>query len=142
MAGIAGAADRRAELAALQGVSRSHFSYTWAMACWRSFDVGYAESRNSPVSQGAIQPTSSLNFERITQAMWFVAAGVRFIATNPDVLGPGEGGMVPATGAVAALISAATGVQPYYIGKPNRLTSTNPRRYTALPQIDYRPLVA
>ena len=29
--------------------------------------------------------------------------------------------MVPATGAVAALISAATGVQPYYIGKPNPL---------------------
>ncbi|HEX9133077.1 MAG TPA: HAD hydrolase-like protein, partial [Ktedonobacteraceae bacterium] len=36
-------------------------------------------------------------------------------------MGPGEGGIVPATGAVAALISAATGVQPYYIGKPNPL---------------------
>jgi len=46
---------------------------------------------------------------------------VRFIATNPDVMGPGEGGIVPATGAVAALISAATGVKPYYIGKPNPL---------------------
>src|SRR6476661_2314806 len=34
---------------------------------------------------------------------------------------PGEGGMVPATGAVAALIGAATGIQPYYIGKPNPL---------------------
>jgi NagD protein len=44
--------------------------------------------------------------------MRFVAGGARFIATNPDVSGPGEGGMVPATGAVAALISAATGVQP------------------------------
>ena len=41
--------------------------------------------------------------------------------SNPDVSGPGEGGMVPATGAVAAMISAATGVQPYYIGKPNPL---------------------
>jgi len=65
--------------------------------------------------------TLSYSFERITQAMRFVAAGARFIATNPDVSGPGEGGMVPATGAVAALISAATGVQPYYIGKPNPL---------------------
>src|SRR2546430_8358363 len=45
----------------------------------------------------------------------------RSIATNPDVMGPGEGGIVPATGAVAALISAATGIQPYYIGKPNPL---------------------
>ena len=53
--------------------------------------------------------------------MRFVHAGARFIATHPDVSGPGEGGMVPATGAVAAMISAATGVQPYYIGKPNPL---------------------
>jgi NagD protein len=65
--------------------------------------------------------TTAYSFERITQAMRFVAAGARFIATNPDVSGPGESGMVPATGAVAALISAATGVQPYYIGKPNPL---------------------
>jgi NagD protein len=65
--------------------------------------------------------TLSYSFERITQAMRFVAAGARFIATNPDVTGPGEGGIVPATGAVAALISAATGVTPYYIGKPNPL---------------------
>jgi NagD protein len=65
--------------------------------------------------------TLSYSFERITQAMRFVAAGARFIATNPDVTGPTEAGMVPATGAVAALISAATGVTPYYIGKPNPL---------------------
>lgn len=43
------------------------------------------------------------------------------IATNPDVTGPDEGGIVPATGAIAALISAATGVRPYFIGKPNPL---------------------
>ncbi len=42
-------------------------------------------------------------------------------ATNPDVMGPGEGGLVPATGAVAALISTATGVKPYFVGKPNPL---------------------
>ena len=29
--------------------------------------------------------------------------------------------MLPATGAVAALISRATGVEPYFIGKPNPL---------------------
>ena len=50
-----------------------------------------------------------------------MSAGARFIATNPDVMGPGEGGMVPATGAVAAMITAVTGVKPYYIGKPNPL---------------------
>ena len=64
---------------------------------------------------------TSYSFERITRAIRFVSDGARFIATNPDVMGPGEGGIVPATGAVAALISAATGIKPYFIGKPNPL---------------------
>jgi NagD protein len=65
--------------------------------------------------------TTMCSFERITRAIRFVNSGVRFIATNPDVIGPGEGGMVPATGSVAALISAATGIKPYFVGKPNPL---------------------
>lgn len=47
------------------------------------------------------------------------AAGARFIATNPDVTGPSDEGAVPATGSVAALITAATGQSPYFVGKPN-----------------------
>src|SRR5215210_1845198 len=83
-------------------------------------DAGYIITDQSP-DYVVLGETLTYSFERITQAMRFVAAGARFIATNPDVSGPGEGGLVPATGAVAALISAATGVQPYYIGKPNPL---------------------
>jgi NagD protein len=83
-------------------------------------DAGYIITDQDP-EYVVLGETLSYSFERITQAMRFVAAGARFIATNPDVSGPGEGGIVPATGAVAALISAATGVQPYYIGKPNPL---------------------
>jgi NagD protein len=83
-------------------------------------DAGYIITDQAP-EYVVLGETLSYSFERITQAMRFVAGGARFIATNPDVSGPGEGGMVPATGAVAALISAATGVQPYYIGKPNPL---------------------
>jgi NagD protein len=83
-------------------------------------DVGFILTDQYP-EYVVLGETLSYSFERITQAMRFVAAGARFIATNPDVTGPGEGGIVPATGAVAALISAATGVTPYYIGKPNPL---------------------
>jgi NagD protein len=83
-------------------------------------DIGYVLTDQSP-EYVVLGETTAYSFERITVAMRLVAAGARFIATNPDVSGPGEGGMVPATGAVAALISAATGVQPYYIGKPNPL---------------------
>ena len=83
-------------------------------------DVGYVITDVQP-DYVVIGETTAYSFERITQAMRHVAAGARFIATNPDVSGPGDGGLVPATGAVAALIAAATGVQPYFIGKPNPL---------------------
>lgn len=83
-------------------------------------DVGFIITDQNP-EYVVLGETLSYSFERITQAMRFVAAGARFIATNPDVTGPSDGGMVPATGAVAALISAATGITPYYIGKPNPL---------------------
>ena len=50
-----------------------------------------------------------------------VAGGARFVATNPDPVGPSVGGPLPATGAVAALIERATGIAPYFVGKPNPL---------------------
>ena len=65
--------------------------------------------------------TRTYSFERITQAIRLVGAGSRFIATNPDVTGPSLDGPLPATGSVAALISRATGVEPYFVGKPNPL---------------------
>lgn len=83
-------------------------------------DIGFVLTDQNP-DYVVLGETTSYSFERITQAMRLVDAGARFIATNPDVSGPSESGIVPATGAVAALISAATGVTPYYIGKPNPL---------------------
>ncbi|HEX5829114.1 MAG TPA: HAD-IIA family hydrolase [Candidatus Limnocylindrales bacterium] len=65
--------------------------------------------------------TRTYSFERVTRAIRLVEQGARFIATNPDPTGPTNEGPVPATGAVAALISRATGVEPYFVGKPNPL---------------------
>jgi len=65
--------------------------------------------------------TRTYSFERITRAIRLIIDGARFIATNPDNVGPSADGMLPATGSVAALISRATGVEPYYVGKPNPL---------------------
>jgi len=48
-----------------------------------------------------------------------ISAGARFVATNPDATGPSTDGPLPATGAVAAMITKATGRKPYYVGKPN-----------------------
>jgi NagD protein len=65
--------------------------------------------------------TRTYSFERITRAIRLIADGARFIATNPDPTGPSAAGPLPATGSVAALISRATGVAPYFVGKPNPL---------------------
>ncbi|MGD0090954.1 MAG: HAD-IIA family hydrolase [Planctomycetota bacterium] len=73
--------------------------------------------------------TVSYSYARITQAVRLITGGARFVATNPDAAGPGDGGLVPACGAVAALIQAATGVAPYFVGKPNPLMMRTALRY-------------
>jgi NagD protein len=82
--------------------------------------AGYTLTERDP-DYVLLGETRTYSFERITRAIRLVDQGARFIATNPDVTGPSPDGALPATGAVAALISRATGVDPYYVGKPNPL---------------------
>ena len=82
--------------------------------------AGYTLTERNP-DYVVLGETRTYSFERITQAIRLVDAGARFIATNPDPTGPSPAGPQPATGAVAALISRATGVHPYFVGKPNPL---------------------
>lgn len=83
-------------------------------------DAGYTLTDRDP-DYVVLGETRTYSFERITRAIRLVAAGARFIATNPDTTGPTPEGPLPATGSVAALVSRATGVEPYYVGKPNPL---------------------
>jgi NagD protein len=83
-------------------------------------EVGYTLTEHDP-DYVVIGETTSYSFGRIAKAVQLVAAGTRLIATNPDPVGPGVGGITPATGALAALISRASGVDAYFIGKPNPL---------------------
>src|SRR5438132_1528788 len=82
--------------------------------------AGYTLSERAP-DYVVIGETRTYSFERIAQAIRLIAGGARFIATNPDPTGPTPDGPLPATGSVAALISRATGVAPYFVGKPNPL---------------------
>ncbi|HEY1273614.1 MAG TPA: HAD-IIA family hydrolase [Thermoleophilaceae bacterium] len=83
-------------------------------------EAGYTLSERDP-DYVVLGETRTYSFERITQAIRLVTAGARFIATNPDTTGPSPDGPLPATGSVAALVSRATGVDPYFVGKPNPL---------------------
>src|SRR5690625_5363306 len=77
--------------------------------------------------------TRTYSFEALTRAIRLIKGGAKFIATNPDVTGPSAEGPLPATGAVAAMITAATGISPYYNGKPNPLMMRTAPNRTGAP---------
>jgi len=83
-------------------------------------DIGYVLTDAEP-DYVVLGETRTYSFEALTKAIRLINAGARFIATNPDHTGPSAEGALPATGSVAALITKATGKEPYFVGKPNPL---------------------
>jgi 5'-nucleotidase len=81
-------------------------------------EVGYILTDYQP-DYVVLGETRTYSFEAITKAVRLINGGARFICTNPDVTGPSNEGALPAAGSVAAMISKATGVEPYFVGKPN-----------------------
>ena len=81
-------------------------------------EVGYIMTDHDP-DYVVLGETRNFNFENLTKAIRLIQGGARFIATNPDATGPSQEGVLPATGSVAALITKATGREPYIVGKPN-----------------------
>ena len=91
-------------------------------------DVGYTLTDYNP-DYVILGETDSYPYEKIIRATQLISHRTPFIATNPDPSGPGEEGMTPACGAVAALIEKATGFSPYFVGKPNPLIMRSALRY-------------
>jgi NagD protein len=83
-------------------------------------NVGYVITDHAP-DYVVLGETNTYNYEFITKAVRLVADGAHFIATNPDPSGPTDKGIVPACGAMAALIEKASGFTAFFIGKPNPL---------------------
>lgn len=82
------------------------------------YEHGFVMTNDNP-DFVVLGETRTYSVQALTQAIRLICEGARFIATNPDVTGPSSEGPIPATGAVAAMITAATGKTPYYVGKPN-----------------------
>lgn len=91
-------------------------------------DVGYVQTDTDP-DYVVLGEVNNYNFEMVTRAIRLINDGALFIATNPDATGPLESGIVPATGAMAALIEKATGKAPFFVGKPNPLMMRSAMRY-------------
>ncbi len=88
------------------------------------YNVGYTMNNVDP-DYVVVGETRTYSYEKIEQAINLVIKGARLIGTNPDVTGPTENGIAPATKALIAPIEVATGRTAYFVGKPNPLMMRN-----------------
>jgi NagD protein len=84
------------------------------------YDAGLTMNEVNP-DYVVVGESHNYTYARIQEAVHLVLKGAKLIGTNPDVTGPSEEGIVPATGALMAPIKLATGREPYFVGKPNPL---------------------
>lgn len=122
-------------------VDVSHF-YTSALATAEflhaqkpgcsAYVIGEAGLMNALYDQGiymndvnpdyvVVGETRTYSFEKLEKAVSLINKGAKLIGTNPDITGPTEKGIMPATGALISPIEITTGKKAYFIGKPNPL---------------------
>ena len=88
------------------------------------YNVGYTMNNVNP-DYVVMGEARTYSYESIEKAVNLVLGGAKLIGTNPDLSGPIEHGIAPATKALIAPIEIATGHQAYFIGKPNPLMMRN-----------------
>jgi NagD protein len=84
------------------------------------YNAGFSMNDTNP-DYVVVSEASNYNFERLEHAVNLVLNGAKLIGTNPDLNGPIENGITPATGALIAPIELATNSKAYFVGKPNPL---------------------
>ena len=83
----------------------------------RSFeDAGICVEEDAPIVVASFDTT--LTYDKLEKACRYIREGAEFISTHPDFNCPVEGGFIPDSGAICALITASTGKLPRYFGKP------------------------
>ena len=84
------------------------------------YQAGFTMNNRNP-DYVVVGESRSYGIESIEHAVKLVLGGAKLIGCNPDLTGPTEKGIVPATGALVAPIELATGCKAYFVGKPNPL---------------------
>ncbi|MCG8702277.1 MAG: HAD-IIA family hydrolase [Bacteroidales bacterium] len=88
------------------------------------YNVGYTMNNMNP-DYVVMGDTHSYSYDSLEKAVNLVLKGAKLIGTNPDLTGPIEDGIAPATKALISPIEMATGKQAYFVGKPNPLMMRN-----------------
>ena len=83
--------------------------------------AGIELSTNADIVVSSFDTT--LTYEKLVIACDLIRNGADFYCTHPDYNCPTETGFIPDSGAIAALITASTGILPKYFGKPHKETA-------------------
>ena len=94
------------------------------------YEVGFSMNEINP-DYVVVGETRSYAYEKIERAVNLVRNGAKLIGTNPDLTDSMEKGIVPATGSLIAPIELATGINAYFVGKPNPLMMRHAMRMLA-----------
>jgi len=84
-------------------------------------DHGLRLSNGEQADFVAVGWDPKLSYAELSEATLLIHAGARFIGTNPDRTWPSERGLLPGNGAILACLQAATDVEPFIVGKPERV---------------------
>ena len=79
---------------------------------------------------------TTLTYDKLNAACKLVRGGAEYISTHPDFNCPTEDGFIPDSGAIAAAVTASTGVKPRFFGKPYRETIEMIAELTGAPLSD------
>lgn len=106
-----------------------------------SYEYTYGLTASSRVEAGELPDAvvvgfdKTLNFEKLERACAYIQKGAEFLAIHPDITCPMEYGAIPDCGAICMAITASTGVEPHYFGKPSSETTDFIRaRYDLSPE--------
>ncbi len=77
-----------------------------------------------------------IDYHKLSVAALAIRQGAMFISTNGDIAIPTEKGLLPGNGALTAVLTTTTGVQPFFIGKPEAVIMQKALEYIGLPKED------
>ena len=91
-------------------------------------EAGIKLSRSADIVVSSFD--TELTYKALERACTLIRGGAEYLCTHPDFNCPTETGFIPDSGAIAAAITASTGVVPRYFGKPYADTAEMILSYT------------
>lgn len=77
-----------------------------------------------------------LTYDKLARACRLIRNGATFISTNKDAAIPTEAGFMPGNGSITQAVAVSTGVEPFYIGKPEAIMVEQALDYLQLSKED------